>query len=247
MGEPSTLISNKIRFGFIMFENHPYGRVILQELIKNGYVPTICIEERSETGIKRCQWYNKQLSSFQIPLVEDLVRIVPFNRVIVEDQNNNVTKNALMEANLDVIFLGGAGIIEENIFSSARLGTLNTHPGILPDIRGSLPVPQSIVRGIPIGVTLHSVTSDLDCGPWVDQIKINITKSLTFEDIIFQSCITAAELFFRALKMIEIENTIIQLPQLPRSAFGPCFKWSSTVEQEARDILNSQSYLHYCE
>jgi hypothetical protein len=101
--------SNQIRFGFIMFENHPYGRVILQELIKNGYVPTVCIEERSETGVKRCKWYNKQLSSFNVPLVEDLLKSVPFNRVIVEDQNNNVTKNALMEANLDVIFLGGAG------------------------------------------------------------------------------------------------------------------------------------------
>lgn len=237
------------RIGFIMFEDHPYGRVILRKLTAAGFYPVVCVEERSAVSAKRCAWYNKQLTMANVlpPTVDEIRENTPFKRVLVDDMNNEEAKKALVAAELDVIFLGGAGIINEDVFSLARFGCLNTHPGMLPHIRGSLPVAQSIVRDIPLGVTLHRVTDVLDCGGWVHQLSIPINHDSTFEQIISDSCEIAGDLFVFLAGQIQLEGRVIEADELPMSAFGPNLKWDKGIEAEARMVLKAGSYLHYDE
>lgn len=204
----------------------------------------ISVEERSAVSAQRCKWYARQLALNNeiVPTVDEMRLGHSFDRVIVEDMNNDVTKKALTDANLDVIFLGGAGIMQEDVFSRARFGCLNTHPGMLPDIRGSLPVAQSIVRDIPLAVSLHRVTPVLDCGGWVHKMQIPITREMKFEEVITSSCHIAGDLFVYAAQQIMNEGRIIEEEELPLSAFGPNMKWSSTIEAEARAVLDAGSY-----
>jgi len=241
-------MTKKVKYGMLMFEDHPYGRVVLSKLLANGHVPTVCVEERSATSAKRCKWYNRQvidMAGIKLPTVDNFRETQSFKRVIVDDMNNSTSLQSLLEADLDVIFLGGAGIVKENIFSAAKFGTLNTHPGLLPYIRGSLPVAWSIKKDIPIGVTLHTVTDKLDCGPWIKQERVAVARGATFERIIYDTCTTAGDLFNSAIEMISTEGVIIEHSQLPQSAFGPNMKWSGTIENEAREKLASGQYAHY--
>lgn len=218
----------------------------MKKLIAAGFIPTVSVEERSAVSEKRCKWYARQLSlaGAEVPTVDEMRITSNFKRVIVEDMNNDESKKALSDANLDVIFLGGAGIMQEDVFSLARFGSLNTHPGMLPYIRGSLPVAQSIVRDIPLGVSLHRVSPILDCGGWVQQAPIPISRQSTFEEIVLKSCEVAGDLFIFAINQILKEERVIEAEELPISAFGPNMKWSSTIEDEARSKLAAGTYLY---
>lgn len=222
-------------------------RVVITRLIEAGYVPTLCLEERSAVSKQRSAWYSKQLqlAEADVPTVDEIRAKHPFERVLVEDMNNEKAKEALSSAHLDVIFLGGAGIMQPEVFSLAHHGCLNTHPGKLPDIRGSLPVAQSIVRDIPLAVTLHRVTAVLDCGGWVNQQPIPVFRDSSFEDLIYSSCQIAGDLFVFAARQIESEGRIIEEAELPMSAFGPNMKWDKGIETEARIVLKAGSYAHY--
>jgi methionyl-tRNA formyltransferase len=220
--------------------------VILEKLVDAGFAPVLCVEERSDVSAKRCAWYRKQLNlADAMPAtVEEIRAIAPFERLMVEDMNNEDAKKALASANLDVIFLGGAGIVNEDVYTLAQFGCLNTHPGMLPHIRGSLPVAQSIVRDIPLGVTLHRVTDVLDCGGWVHQRNIAVTRDSTFEQLISESCEVAGDLFVFAAEQIQAEGRILEEEELPMSAFGPNLKWDKGIEAEARTVLKAGSYAH---
>ena len=51
-------------------------------------------------------------------------------------------------------------------------GCLNIHPSLLPEAKGVDPVFQSLLQGIPLGVTVHFMTPELDAGRIVAQRPI---------------------------------------------------------------------------
>jgi folate-dependent phosphoribosylglycinamide formyltransferase PurN len=53
-----------------------------------------------------------------------------------------------------------------------KRGCLNIHPSLLPEAKGVDPVFQSLLQGIPLGVTVHFMTPELDAGRIVAQRSI---------------------------------------------------------------------------
>jgi methionyl-tRNA formyltransferase len=53
-----------------------------------------------------------------------------------------------------------------------KRGCLNIHPSLLPEAKGVDPVFQSLLQGIPLGVTVHFMTPELDAGRIVAQRPI---------------------------------------------------------------------------
>ena len=52
----------------------------------------------------------------------------------------------------------------EAVLGSARRAAINLHPSLLPDLKGVDPAFQARLRGLPMGVTVHHMTPDLDAG-----------------------------------------------------------------------------------
>lgn len=79
----------------------------------------------------------------------------------------------------DVYLLAGAPRLSAACVAGKRI--LNCHPGLLPQVRGLDAFKWAIYEGLPLGVTLHEVTAELDAGPIVAQVRtpVYVTDSLT--------------------------------------------------------------------
>ena len=82
----------------------------------------------------------------------------------VDNFNGNDCENLLEKLKPDLIILGGARIIKKNILKIPSIGTLNGHPGWLPDYRGMDVIPWAILTNGILGVTIHFVDTGIDTG-----------------------------------------------------------------------------------
>jgi methionyl-tRNA formyltransferase len=74
--------------------------------------------------------------------------------------------SALPELGPDyIVTVFWAHLLSDEVLSSARRGTVNFHPALLPHNRGWFPHVHSIVDGSPAGVTLHAMDAGADTGP----------------------------------------------------------------------------------
>ena len=74
---------------------------------------------------------------------------------------------ALSKLEPDVVIQLGAGILQEQVFEIARIGTLNLHPGIAPLIKGQDPFQWALWERRPewLGATVHWIDEGIDTGP----------------------------------------------------------------------------------
>lgn len=71
---------------------------------------------------------------------------------------------ALEELCPEYVLMMGGGILTPWTINLARRGILNAHPGLLPYIRGVDVVRHAVLRGVPVGVTLHYIDAGIDTG-----------------------------------------------------------------------------------
>ena len=62
----------------------------------------------------------------------------------------------------DWVLIGGAGIIPENLTKTKKI--INSHPAYLPYVRGLDALKWAIYEGLPIGVTTHIISKEVDLG-----------------------------------------------------------------------------------
>jgi methionyl-tRNA formyltransferase len=62
------------------------------------------------------------------------------------------------------IFTGG-NILRQAALQVPRLGILNTHLGLLPEIRGMSSPEWSLLCDVPLGITIHRMDTGIDTGP----------------------------------------------------------------------------------
>jgi methionyl-tRNA formyltransferase len=134
----------------------------------------------------------------------------------------------------DFIILGSIGIIKEPVIAAARHGVLNSHPGLLPWIRGTGVIGRAIERNIPVGATCHYVNAGIDRGAVIERRLLPINKMKT----------SLAELEEAAdhlgIEML-VDLIVEQLAQgkipaaFEQSAKFPICKWMSASERQAVD------------
>jgi len=108
-------------------------------------------------------------------------------------------------------------------------------------VRGSLPVAWSLVKGEIVGCTCHRVSNVLDGGDWIFRDAIDIRRGVSFDEIIYQSCVLAGDQMGRALADLMEKDAVTSTPFSPGEA-GPNFKWSSKVTSRAREVLATGTY-----
>ncbi|GAB5555126.1 MAG: hypothetical protein Sapg2KO_47170 [Saprospiraceae bacterium] len=84
----------------------------------------------------------------------------------------------------DLIVLGGAPLIKKGVIEVPKIAVLNSHPGILPEAKGMDVVSQSILKDIPLGVTVFKVDEGMDTGPIILLQKLESSiKDLKLHEI----------------------------------------------------------------
>jgi methionyl-tRNA formyltransferase len=114
----------------------------------------------------------------------------------------------------DVIAIGQTGILRPKLLEIPRLGTLNAHPGVLPNYRGIDSFQWAVLNGESenVGVTVHWVDKGVDTGPIVRVKRFTPRDEplLVFEDWLFCQ---AACMLADTVAALDPEQTVPGRPQ----------------------------------
>jgi methionyl-tRNA formyltransferase len=102
----------------------------------------------------------------------------------------------------DVAVLLGADIVPPAWLGVPRLGTINAHYGLLPAYRGMNVTEWSVLRGDPVGVTVHLVEPAIDTGAILLQERIELAPGETYESLRRKHQEVAARLLVSATKAL---------------------------------------------
>lgn len=100
---------------------------------------------------------------------------------------------------LDLLVLGGTRILRGDVLDLPRDGVVNSHPGLLPECRGSASVAWSLVHDVPIGATTHLCEAGIDTGDVLVRREVAVHAGDTYEDLCFATLVLAGELMVEAL------------------------------------------------
>ncbi|CAN5171917.1 hypothetical protein BH10PSE11_BH10PSE11_27160 [soil metagenome] len=173
----------------ILTNGHPHGWRILGELLDRGIkVDVFCYEARLSWA--ECRWTRLHSKTTKNTISGAISRWL-FRRwkwvgvrlrtllcgVRLETVENVNVSASMKNLDVDLIVLGGIGIVGEATLSKARVGVLNGHPGLLPWLRGTGVVGAAIDQGIPVGATCHLVDLGVDTGAIISRQVVCVDSS----------------------------------------------------------------------
>lgn len=136
-----------LNFAFLVLEEHPYGREMLKILLERGLVPSAIVQEVSEVGDTEREKFLARIAGQPTPpRLTQLVADKNIPLYCVANHNSDHCKELLAALQPDVLALGGTRIIKPKILEVPRRATVNSHPGLLPYLRGSASVGWVIQR-----------------------------------------------------------------------------------------------------
>jgi methionyl-tRNA formyltransferase len=120
---------------------------------------------------------------------------------------------SLLDQGIDLaVSVGFDFIVDAEFLAAPRLGTLNTHPAVLPLNRGCHHSFWGIMDGTPLGATLHWMDSGLDSGDIIDQDSFADDGIMTAETIQNRSNALCIDLLRRNLGRV-LDGTAPRRPQ----------------------------------
>ncbi|MFZ1005861.1 MAG: formyltransferase family protein [Candidatus Sulfotelmatobacter sp.] len=105
-----------------------------------------------------------------------------FPIVTCRDQNSPASISQLKQWAPDLIIFTGGNILRKQLLNVPRLGVLNIHLGLLPEIRGMSSPEWSLLNQVPVGITVHYMDAGIDTGPILQRSElpdVNRSKSLS--------------------------------------------------------------------
>ena len=190
------------RFAFLVLEEHPYGREMLMQLMGADHVPVAIIEETGPVADEEREKFLTRIRGHRVaPTFTQLLggRDVP--RYKVPHHNRSECRALLEELEPDLGVLGGTRIISRRLLEIPPDGMLNSHPGLLPEVRGSASVAWSIYYDIPIGCTCHFIDPNIDTGDIVLRRTTPVHRGDTYELLCWKTLVMAGTLMTEAVTM----------------------------------------------
>jgi methionyl-tRNA formyltransferase len=113
-------------------------------------------------------------------------------------------------------------ILKPEVLDAPRLGSLNIHASLLPELRGAAPVQWAIIRGHEVtGVSIMRMEAGLDSGPVLLRVEEPIAPEETAGDLAARLSEIGAEAIVEALALLE-EGTGTESPQdHARATYAP--------------------------
>jgi methionyl-tRNA formyltransferase len=125
-----------------------------------------------QPGKRESQAHNPHLQQFLKQenggIFRSMREVALFHRFPVAtctDQNAPESLARLKEWSPDLIIFTGGNILRKELLEVPRLGVLNVHLGLLPEIRGMSSPEWSLLNRVPVGITIHYMDAGIDTGP----------------------------------------------------------------------------------
>lgn len=199
----------------MMMGENIFGREIIKGLVEANFPIQGIIIEHSPRASKMIDYLKNDF--YNPPSFSELITK---NRVKVfeaDNLNSKETREILLTLEPDLVLLGGSSrIIKPEIIETAKIGILNSHPGLLPRYRGMDVVGWAIYNGDRVGATCHFVDEGIDTGAILLQEEVPYEKGETLLAIRVRVMRTASALLVRAVRGLET-GTLRAVPQTGES------------------------------
>lgn len=236
------------RFAFLALAEHPWARRMLHELLEGGYVPARVVLESSEVAdLEREKFLVRTKGHPRAPSIAEQAAAHAIDVVEVPIHDSEHVAPHLRDLDLDLVVLGGTRIVRGELLTAATHGTINGHPGLLPDCRGSASPAWSVYHDIPIGASTHFCDDGIDTGDLLLRREVPVRRGATYEDLCQATLVLAARLMREALDaFVEGRWPELRTPQGPSP--HPTFKNApAEVLEVVRRKLREQTYAHYAD
>ena len=246
MTPPKFSNMGKPKFAYLLLKEHPYGREMLKQILSEGFVPEVIIEEDSGVADEEREKFLKRIEGNPIaPTIEEQAMDNGVPIISVPIHKSPEVMPHLEGLELDLIVFGGTRIIRGEILDFPSDGVINSHPGLLPECRGSASPAWSVFHDIPIGSSTHFCDNGIDTGDLLMRREIQVKRGMTYEDLCYHTLVLAGVLMKEALMAYESG----QWPEI-RMHQGqgehPTFRNApEEVLEVVRQKLRDQTYAHY--
>ena len=236
----------KPRFAYLLLKEHPYGREMLKQLLSEDFVPEIFIEEDSKIADEeRVKFLNRIEGNPIAPTIKQQAVENGIKVVSVKIHNSEEVMPLIQNYELDLIVFGGTRIIRGVILDYPKDGVINSHPGLLPECRGSASPAWSVYHDIPIGSSTHFCDNGVDTGNLLMRREVPVTRGMTYEDLCFETLVLAGVLMKEALIAYD-ENRWRELKRPQGDSKYPTFRNASEdILKSVREKLTKETYAHY--
>lgn len=153
---------------YIFFGSPEFAKIVLKKLVGAGHIPAavICNPDRP-AGRKKI---------ITPPPVKQLIENNKWKIEILQPEKLDADFiQKLKHFNPDFFIVAAyAKIIKQEVLDIPKLGTIGTHPSLLPKYRGSSPIQSQILSGDKtIGTTLYLMDAGMDSGSILAQRILN--------------------------------------------------------------------------
>ena len=241
----------KPTFAYLLLKEHPYGREMLRQILSEGFVPSIVVTEDSVIGDEEREKFLKRIEgnpiapTIETQLAELAVSGVSVPHLEVPIHNSEQVMPHIAEMSLDLVVFGGTRIIRGEILDHPMDGVINSHPGLLPECRGSASPAWSVYHDIPVGSSTHFCDNGIDTGELLLRREVPVKRGMTYEDLCYETLVLAGVLMKEALMAYD-EGKWDEMRRPQGESEHPTFRNApeevlEVVEQKLRD----QTYAHY--
>ena len=238
-------------FAYLLLKEHPYGREMLRQILSEGFTPTIIISEDSTIGDEEREKFLARIEGNPIaPTIKQQLAELAQEGVVVPHitvpiHNTEEVMAHLANLKLDLIVFGGTRIIRGEILDHPADGVINSHPGLLPECRGSASPAWSVYHDIPIGSSTHFCDNGIDTGELLLRREVAVTRGMTYEDLCYETLVLAGVLMKEAL-MTYVAGKWPQMRHPQGESEFPTFRNApDEVLEVVYEKLSMQTYAHY--
>ncbi len=169
---------------FIFFGTPAFAVGILDELEKNGLIPSLVV-----TGLDKPKGRKLILTKPEAKVWAEKRNIPVLQLEKLDD--DAVEKLKIYNSPLFVVAAYGK-LIPNRILELPKLGTINVHPSLLPKLRGASPLQSAILSENKTGVSIMLIDDEMDHGPILAQEEsiswennlLNLPKSSVLQDML---------------------------------------------------------------
>jgi len=103
--------------------------------------------------------------------VREVAAVHGFPLAICKDQNAPDALAQIKKWSPDLLVFTGGNILRTQLLVLPRLGVLNVHLSLLPEVRGMSGPEWSLLTDVPVGITIHYIDAGIDTGPVLQRFE----------------------------------------------------------------------------
>jgi methionyl-tRNA formyltransferase len=216
------MVNRKLKIVIFAYPDNPAGSYFVQSMLNHKiHVSAVLVETKS----KQLNWKRARekiaKDGFKVTLqrITQIMELKRTGKTVVQiahkngipvyevkNMNSHICADYLDQFKPDLIVIASAPILKKSIFSKARLGCLNAHPGWLPKYRGIGANAYAVFQGDLPGITIHWIDDGIDTGNIIIRKSIKVLPKDSIAKINDRATRLGAEMMADVIKKIECDD-----------------------------------------